>query len=79
MTVYVVLLEDRHADAEIEVFATEARAREAFEAVLRDYPRHASERDQMTPTQVADAGWLAHCELSAEGDQVRLQALVVEE
>lgn len=79
--VYLVILEDRHADVEVEVFEHLDDARASFEDVLSQYARELARvpaDDQMTPAQIAEADWIAHRTLTPEGDAVRLECVEVQ-
>jgi hypothetical protein len=81
MTVYVVMIVDRHTDEDVEVFAR----RESALAFAR---RHVDERrthwkytpepeDEMHPSDLERVGWLYYGQYSREGDCVWVMPKVV--
>lgn len=66
--VYTVLVEDRHIDPEVTVFANEANA-------LR-YARQEAENNASHPEYIEEkqiAGWLLYINYSVESDYVRVE------
>jgi hypothetical protein len=67
MKVYLVILEDRHADVQVEVYATLAAALRRAIKIMEQYGFTPEEPDAEIP------GWLFHATLSHEGDRVRVE------
>lgn len=68
MTVYVVLIEDRHADAGVEVFASETAAVEHARAFAKKY---ALRPEDYQEKRIAD--WVFYASYSCESDSVRVE------
>lgn len=69
--VYLVILEDRHTDVQVEVYQRVEDALERFNKIVKDYGYTPDEPDgPMT-------GWLANATLSCEGDCVRVKQVKV--
>jgi hypothetical protein len=73
--IYIVLTEDRHADAEATPFADEASAVAFAEQQVNDCARHPEsitpEDRELNDAMKAD-GWIWYCNYSSEGDCVRV-------
>ena len=67
MKVYVLLINDRHADPEIQVFTTPEAAIAAAKAAVTEYARHSEDIEEK---QIAD--WLYFATYSCENDYVRV-------
>jgi hypothetical protein len=65
--VYLVILEDRHVDVQVEVYATAEAALDRAHDVVDEYGFTPEEPDAEIP------GWLFHATLSVEGDCVRVE------
>ena len=75
MTVYLVILEDRHTDVEVFPHATERGAVERFDRIVARYRRALGEHADDAGLEVSSkppGGWLRHATLSTEGDAVRV-------
>ena len=74
MTIYVVMVEDRHVDTEAHLFSTAEKALDYARQVAADYdyPEEEAEADGdvMDVAALKDAGWLYYRALSPEGDCV---------
>jgi len=81
--VYVVLIEDRHADVEVHVFRTAdaavAYAEFMWNANIDDDGRLNPDLDMMTPDELQRAGWLFYRCYSVEGDCVRAMPVAVDD
>ena len=67
MDVYVVILEDRHLDVDVELFTSRDKAIERAKVLVIEYNRH--------PEDIKDViidGWEYCCQYSCEGDFVRV-------
>lgn len=71
MTVYLVILEDRHADVQVWVYSDKGDALEHAEEIVEEYGHEPDEPDE--PVE----GWLFNATLSGEGDYVRVEEKVV--
>lgn len=69
--VYVVLINDRHADIDVEVFATEKAAMEAAKNWLKNF----SDIEDIEEKQIG--GWLYFATYSSEGKYVSVEKLPV--
>jgi hypothetical protein len=71
--VYLVVVEGRHADVDVTVFAAEQDAADFAQACLAGTSRSEEnlEDSALSPSMIAD-GWLAHLPYGAEGDCVRV-------
>jgi hypothetical protein len=67
MKVYLVILEDRHTDVEVQVYATAAAALRRTIQIMEQYDYTPDEPDEEIP------GWMYHATLSCEGDCVRVE------
>lgn len=65
MKVYVLIIDDRHADTDTEVFADKDKAIERARALAKEYCRHEEDYEEK---QIAD--WIFHVEYSCESDSV---------
>lgn len=75
MTVYVVLIEDRHTDAEIVLFTDREKALAYARETAMDYAR-----DPETPVEEEEIeGWELFLCYSCEGDCIRVEAVEVNE
>lgn len=72
MTVWLVILEDRHTDVQVEVYGTRADAIERAIAIVDDYDFQPEEPD------VLPDGWEFNATLSCEGDAVRVEKVEVQ-
>jgi hypothetical protein len=68
MQVFLVIIEDRHTDVQVEVFAAEASAISRAKAIVAEYDYEPEEPDE------AIDGWLFNATLSCEDDCLRVQA-----
>ncbi len=72
MTIYVVMVEDRHTDTESYLFSTIDKALNYAHRVAAgyDYTQAEAEADEnsMSDEDLARAGWLLYFALSPEGD-----------
>lgn len=64
MKVYTILLQDRHCDPKITVYADRQQAIDKARSIAKEYDRH-GEYEEM---QIAD--WVFHATYSCEGDCV---------
>jgi hypothetical protein len=64
MNVYLVILEDRHTDVQVEVFVTKGAAVGRAKQIVEEYDYTPTEPDK--PVE----GWPFHATLSGEGDRV---------
>ena len=67
-TVFLVIVEDRHTEASVEVFASRAGAIARAVHIVSEYDYEPDEPDEPI------AGWIFHATLSREGDYVRVEA-----
>lgn len=67
--VYLVILEDRHTDVEVRVFADRQDAIDHAEQIVEDYDYDDDKPALGNPPD----GWLFHAVLSCEGDSVRVE------
>ena len=67
MQVFLVILENRHTDVQVEVFSDEAKAVERAKAIVEDYDYEPEEPDEEID------GWIFNATLSPEGDAVRVE------
>jgi hypothetical protein len=67
MTVYLVILEDRHTDVSVDVYADKERAIQAAEQIRDSYEYTPEEPDEDID------GWLFNATLSTEGDCIRVE------
>jgi hypothetical protein len=66
MKVYLIIIEDRHVDVEVEVYATAKAALDRARWIVARYDYTPEEPDEEI------AGWLYHATLSREGDCLRV-------
>ena len=71
MTVYLLIVEDRHTDVEVRVFATVAAAVASAKELQAEYDYEPDEPDEPID------GWIYHATLSCDGDCLRVQSAVV--
>jgi hypothetical protein len=64
MKVYAILLQDRHCDPEVTVYADRQRAIDAARAMARQNDRHGDYEEREID------GWVFHAEYSCESDSV---------
>jgi hypothetical protein len=74
--VYVMIIEDRHVDVEVQVFRTEHAARKAM-ADYREQLIEWRDRDEWVNHFMIKDGWIASVSYSSEGDCVRIQKVTV--
>ncbi len=65
MKVYVLVIEDRHSDTDVRVFADKDKAIESARKLAQEYCRFVEDYQEK---QIAD--WVFHVEYSCEGDSV---------
>jgi hypothetical protein len=72
---FVVMVEDRHADPDVEVFVEKDDAIRRARALAEEGARHpgAIEVSELNNAMVND-GWVWHCRYSGEGDWVTVMA-----
>ena len=70
MSIYIVIVEDRHTDAQVRPFSTAAKA--IAEAVKIGKAGARSPRDYQERPDLADDEWLFFAQYSGEGDCVRV-------
>jgi hypothetical protein len=73
MTVYLVILEDRHIDVRVEVFAKKVAAIARAEEIAEDYYYYESEEKES-----ANPKWLFQARLSGEGDFIHVESAEVQ-
>jgi hypothetical protein len=74
MDVWIVLIEDRHADVEPLPFSTEEGAVQAARSAVEENARHPESIDwdaELNPAMRA-TGWVLYVPYSSEGDCVRV-------
>jgi hypothetical protein len=71
MKVFLLIVEDRHTDVDVKVFADGAAAMLAAKELVDDYDYEPDEPDDAVPE------WLFNATLSCEGDCLRVQAVDV--
>lgn len=75
MDIYIVLTEDRHADADARPFTTKEGAVKAAESEVASLIRHPDDLDE-DARELNDAmardGWVWYCRYGVEGDSVRV-------
>lgn len=64
MKVYAVLLQDRHSDPEVSVYADKQTAIDDARMMAKKYDRHSDYKERQI------ARWVFHAEYSCEGDCV---------
>jgi hypothetical protein len=73
--VYIVIIEDRHADTDVEPFSSEELAILRAGELAASYMRDPVEPDDieygLNEAMVRD-GWVWYCRYSCEGDSVRV-------
>jgi hypothetical protein len=77
MTVYLVIIEDRHIDVEVEVWADGTKAIQRGKEIALEYagdPKNVKE--YLTPSMIK-SGWLYNATYSCEDDCVRVQKTVI--
>lgn len=73
MKIYIVIIEDRHVDVEVEPFSTAELAIEYAKEARGANCRHPEDIEEGEITQdMRDEGWLYHSTYSSEGDSVRV-------
>ena len=72
MTVYIVMIEDRHTDVEVEVYSDETRAIARGKELAQEYAGAGNEEEYLT-TEMVKSGWLYNATYSCEGDSVSVQ------
>jgi hypothetical protein len=65
MIVYIILIQDRHADVDAEVWSDKDKAIERARKLASDYCSHKEDYEE---SQIAD--WVFHATYSCEGDCV---------
>ena len=74
----VMLVEDRHADVEVRVFADETAAHTAMEQYLKQPWTNPDEQHDTHNEAMRRAGWLRHVTYSCEGCCVSLRKVSLE-
>ena len=74
MNVYVVIIEDRHADVDAEVFEDDNIAVKRAKALAKDYCRFPEDYEERLNDAMIKDGWLFHAQYSCEGDHVKVLA-----
>lgn len=73
MKVYVVFIEDRHAEVDVELFHDREAALTRARAIVEEYVHDPEDITEMEITKhMADAKWIYYCIYSCEGDDVRV-------
>ena len=73
MTIYVVMVEDRHTDTEVHLFSTPEKAIAYAQGVLDDNSesaKYVDSEERMSEEDLRAAGWLFFGLYSPEGDCV---------
>jgi hypothetical protein len=73
--VYVVIIEDRHVDTDVEVYSSQALAILRAGQLAMLYMRHPVEADDIDwglNESMVRNGWMWYCRYSCEGDSVRV-------
>ena len=70
MSIYIVIVEDRHTDAQVRPFSTAAKA--IHEAIKIGKAGARSPEDYQQRPDLADDEWLFFAQYSGEGDCVRV-------
>lgn len=65
MKVYAIIIDDRHSDTDVEVYADRERAIERARALAKEYCRREEDYQEL---QIAD--WVFHAEYSCESDSI---------
>jgi len=71
LNVFAIILEDRHVDVSVELFASRVDAESRFNEIVAEYDYTPDEPDECPD------GWLLNATLSSEGDAVRMEELTV--
>ena len=83
MTIYVVMVEDRHADTDAHLFSTPEKAITYAQSVLDENSESAAYLDpdiaRMSDERLARAGWLFYGCYSTEGDCVWVLTAEIDE
>lgn len=79
MTVFLVILEDHHADVQVEVFSTQEKAMDRFDEIVEQYDEIYHHEPEEGEDDSLGAGWIATKTLSCESDYVRVEMATVDE
>lgn len=70
--IYVVMIEDRHVDVEVELFVNKERAIERAKEIFNEEDRYSNGKEEkLSPTMVED-GWVYFAIYSCESDSIRV-------
>jgi len=78
VNVFIVIIEDRHSDTQVEVFSGEVAAVEHAKAVVKEYGRYPEDISEGLTEPMTRAGWLYHATYSCEGDNVRVERKTID-
>jgi hypothetical protein len=74
MIVYLVIIEDRHSDVDIEVWLDETKAIERGKSLALEYANgNPNELEEYLTTPMIESGWLYNVTYSCEGDSISVQ------
>lgn len=74
MTLFAIVIEDRHADVEVEVWADEQQAITRARQIARDYCRHPEDYEEQDIK-----GWSFYARYSCESDSVSVRSVPLNE
>lgn len=69
---FVIIIEDRHSDVDVEVHDNEDRAVGRAKRLATEYCRHAEDLQDGLTDGMKKAGWVYYCRYSCESDSVRV-------
>ena len=73
MSVYVVLIEDRHAEADVELWPTETSALSRMRELAQEYNSHPDDLEEPSLSDAAIRdGWVGYIRYSCESDRIRV-------
>jgi len=78
--IYVLIIEDRHSDVDVEVYRDELAAKRAFENFVRVQSvgaRRPEDIEEYLTEDMIKSGWLANVIYSVEGDAARIEKQVL--
>lgn len=70
--IYLLIIEDRHTDVDVQPYSSEELAMAAFSQALDDLARSPGDIDAGLNVHMIADGWIANATYSVEGDAVRV-------
>lgn len=70
--IYVVMIEDRHVDVEVELFISKERAIERAREIFNEEDRYSDGKDEKLSPSMIEDGWVYFAIYSCESDSVRV-------